>query len=108
MSLPLGDQLRQLRLARGWSQERMAGRLGISRDTLRSLEAGETRPSSRTAAALEREFGDDSRPTDADEIAEVARLWPRVPATVRRATLALLEAASGFSPAHEQAAAAAM
>lgn len=41
----LGERVRQLRSARGWSQERLAGEAGLDRTYVGGIERGERNPS---------------------------------------------------------------
>lgn len=44
--------VRAARVARQWSQERLAREVGVSRETIRQIEAGRTDPRMGTARAL--------------------------------------------------------
>ena len=50
------NDLRELRTARGWSQGRLAAELGVSRQTVNSIETGRYTPSLPLAIALARRF----------------------------------------------------
>ncbi|MBA8824851.1 putative transcriptional regulator [Saccharopolyspora lacisalsi] len=50
------NHLRVLRAERRWSQESLAGSLGVSRQTVNSVETGKYDPSLRLAFQLAREF----------------------------------------------------
>ncbi len=50
------NQLRVLRAERRWSQESLADSLGVSRQTVNSIETGKYDPSLRLAFQLAREF----------------------------------------------------
>jgi putative transcriptional regulator len=51
------NQLRVLRAERGWSQSDLAERLGVSRQTVNSLEVGKYDPSLPLAFKIARVFG---------------------------------------------------
>lgn len=50
------NRLRVLRAERQWSQERLAEELGVSRQTINSIEKGKYDPSLRVAFLLARVF----------------------------------------------------
>lgn len=50
------NSLRELRTARGWSQGRLATEMGVSRQTVNSIETGRYTPSLPLAIALARTF----------------------------------------------------
>lgn len=52
-----GDKLRAMREARGWSQPQLAERMGVSGQTVCSLELGNSNPSLKTFLAVRRVFG---------------------------------------------------
>jgi putative transcriptional regulator len=52
----LTNRLRMLRAERGWSQAELAGRLGVSRQTVNAIETGRYDPSLPLAFALARLF----------------------------------------------------
>lgn len=54
---PLRNSIRAHRLARGWSQENLAARAGISRAGVGAIEAGRLVPSAATAITLASIFG---------------------------------------------------
>ena len=56
------NRLRVLRAERGWSQSELAGRLGVSRQTVNAVERGKYDPSLPLAFKIARVFG---RPIDA-------------------------------------------
>lgn len=56
------NRLRVLRAERSWSQEELAGRAGVSRQTIHAIEAGKYNPSLPLAFTLARLFG---RPIEA-------------------------------------------
>ena len=56
----LGDRLRQLRLAAGLSQRKLAGQLGVSFPHISKIEAGTERPSDELLGRLADELGADS------------------------------------------------
>jgi transcriptional regulator with XRE-family HTH domain len=66
------EALRELRLRRGWSQEDLARKAGLTQDTISNVESGKHRPFPSTlrkiAGALEVEvgelFGDEPRPKE--------------------------------------------
>jgi transcriptional regulator with XRE-family HTH domain len=47
-----GGRLRELRTERGWSQDELARRAGMSQATLSNIERGETQPFPATQRAL--------------------------------------------------------
>jgi putative transcriptional regulator len=51
------NRLRDMRGERGWSQSELAGRLGVSRQTINSIETGKYDPSLPLAFSLARLFG---------------------------------------------------
>ena len=51
------NRLRESRSERGWSQGELAERLGVSRQTINSIETGRYDPSLRLAFAIARLFG---------------------------------------------------
>ena len=51
------NELRVLRAERGWSQGDLAGRLGVSRQTVNALETGKYDPSLPLAFKIARLFG---------------------------------------------------
>ena len=52
-----GEKLQALRKARGWSQEELAGRIHVSRQTLSKWESGGAVPDTENVIALSRLFG---------------------------------------------------
>jgi molybdate-binding protein/DNA-binding XRE family transcriptional regulator len=46
------SELRERRLVQGWSQEQLAGQVGVSRQALNAIERGHAQPSVETALAL--------------------------------------------------------
>jgi putative transcriptional regulator len=50
------NRLRVLRAEHGWTQDRLAGEVGVSRQTINSIETGRFDPSLRLAFALARLF----------------------------------------------------
>ena len=50
------NQLRELRIERSWSQADLAARLGVSRQTVNSIETGKYDPSLPLAFSLARLF----------------------------------------------------
>jgi HTH-type transcriptional regulator / antitoxin HipB len=67
----LGVIIRRLRKERGWTQEELAERAGISRRTLIALEGGSPRGEigivMRVVAALDRELGIEGRADGGDD-----------------------------------------
>ena len=61
-SLPLRNRLREVRTAQGLSQSQLADRVGVSRNTISSLETGQFSPTAKLALllciALDRKFED--------------------------------------------------
>jgi putative transcriptional regulator len=51
------NRLRELRGERGWTQQELADRAGVSRQTIHSIEAGKYDPSLPLAFVLARLFG---------------------------------------------------
>lgn len=51
------NRLRILRAERGWSQAELAGRLGVSRQTVNAIETGRHDPSLPLAFGVARIFG---------------------------------------------------
>ena len=58
----MNNRLRELREAKGWSQQELGERLGVSRQTIISIEKGKYDPSLPLAFAIARAF--DSRIED--------------------------------------------
>ena len=61
-SLPLRNRLREVRTAQGLSQSQLADRVGVSRNTISSIETGQFSPTAKLALllciALDRKFED--------------------------------------------------
>lgn len=61
-SLPLRNRLREVRTARGLSQSQLADMVGVSRNTISSIETGQFSPTAKLALllciALDRKFED--------------------------------------------------
>ena len=55
--MSFGEKLQALRKARGWSQEELAGRIHVSRQTLSKWESGGAVPDTENVIALSRLFG---------------------------------------------------
>ena len=53
----MNNRLRELREARGWSQQELGERLGVSRQTIISIEKSKYDPSLPLAFAIARVFG---------------------------------------------------
>ncbi len=53
----MNNRLRELRAQRGWSQADLAERLGVSRQTVNSIETGKYDPSLPLAFRIARVFG---------------------------------------------------
>jgi putative transcriptional regulator len=53
----MNNKLRELREAKGWSQQELGERLGVSRQTVISIEKGKYDPSLPLAFAIARTFG---------------------------------------------------
>ena len=53
----LGWRVRQLREAKGWTQEILAGRAGLDRSYVAGIEAGLRNPSTKALAKLARALG---------------------------------------------------
>lgn len=64
---PLANHIRRLRLERGWSQERLARKAGVSHQTvMRAERADATYPHYSTRLALARALGVNPRDFDAE------------------------------------------
>lgn len=61
-SLPLRNRLREVRTAHGLSQSQLADMVGVSRNTISSIETGQFSPTAKLALllciALDRKFED--------------------------------------------------
>lgn len=61
-SLPLRNRLREVRTAQGLSQSQLADMVGVSRNTISSIETGQFSPTAKLALqlciALDRKFED--------------------------------------------------
>lgn len=53
----LGWRVRQLREAKGWTQENLAGRAGLDRSYIAGIEAGLRNPSTKALAKMARALG---------------------------------------------------
>ena len=53
----MNNKLRELREAKGWSQQELGERLGVSRQTIISIEKGKYDPSLPLAFAIAHTFG---------------------------------------------------
>jgi putative transcriptional regulator len=53
----MNNRLRLLRAERGWSQEELGGRVGVSRQAINAVETGRYDPSLPLAFRLARLFG---------------------------------------------------
>lgn len=53
----MDNHIERLRLGRGWTQQDLADRVKVSRQTIISLESGRYNPSLNLAFRLAREFG---------------------------------------------------
>jgi transcriptional regulator with XRE-family HTH domain len=108
----IGDVVKQLREARGWTQAELARRLGLDQSQVNRLESGKSRnPTQKTLEALARAFelplpafmtllgvGGDTPPDamrdmiiDA-EFRELSAIWPGLPAGDRLALIAAAQA----------------
>lgn len=54
----MNNRIRELRAQRNWSQEELAGRLDVSRQTVNALERGRYDPSLPLAFRISRVFGE--------------------------------------------------
>ena len=57
LAVPVRNALKVLRAERSWTQARLAGELGVSRQTVNALEAGRYDPSLPLAFTIARVFG---------------------------------------------------
>jgi putative transcriptional regulator len=57
LALPVRNRIRVLRAERDWSQADLAGRLGVSRQTVNAIETGRYDPSLPLAFRIAAEFG---------------------------------------------------
>ncbi|MCU0866088.1 MAG: helix-turn-helix transcriptional regulator [Planctomycetes bacterium] len=53
----MNSKMRELRRVRGWSQQELADRLAVSRQTINSIETGRYEPSLTLAFRIARLFG---------------------------------------------------
>ena len=53
----MNSKMRELRGVRGWSQQELADRLAVSRQTINSIETGRYEPSLTLAFRIARLFG---------------------------------------------------
>ena len=83
--MTINQELRQLRLARGMTQEQAAERLGVTRQALSSYETGRTRPDLDTLLRLAEIYG-----TDLEGILYGQEPAQRALARIRRVSLILL------------------
>ena len=72
--MTFGEKLQELRKARGWSQEELAGQIHVSRQALSKWESGGAVPDTENIIALSRLFG---VTTDYLLLDEVQRRGPR-------------------------------
>ena len=56
LAIPVKNRLRVLRAELAWSQAELAGRLGVSRQTVNAIETGKYDPSLPLAFSLARTF----------------------------------------------------
>jgi putative transcriptional regulator len=56
LEIPVKNRLKDLRAERGWSQAELAGRLGVSRQSVNAIETGKFDPSLPLAFKLARLF----------------------------------------------------
>lgn len=74
-----GDDIRQAREARGWTQQQLAAKVGVGQRTIGSWERGETVPKNRMGRLIEIFREDETRDSplrgvsDAELLAELAR-----------------------------------
>lgn len=57
MIIPVGDKVRELRKERGWLQQDLADRAGVSMQTVSNLETGRHVPGMATLAKVARALG---------------------------------------------------
>ena len=55
--MSLGDKIAELRRQRGWSQENLAERLGVTRQSVSKWESGASDPSTTNLIALAKLYG---------------------------------------------------
>lgn len=53
----MANRVQEERQSRGWSLEKLAVEADISKETVRNIETGRTRPAFGTAVAIARAFG---------------------------------------------------
>jgi len=53
----MNNRIRDLRAERGWTQQDLAGRIGVSRQTVNAIETGKYDPSLPVAFRLAAAFG---------------------------------------------------
>ena len=61
MTPTIENRVKELRMARGWTQQELADAVGVSRQSINSIERGRYVPSLALALTFARVFG---RPTD--------------------------------------------
>ncbi|MGH9281548.1 MAG: helix-turn-helix domain-containing protein [Acidimicrobiales bacterium] len=83
--IPLGRRISELRNGLGWTQQELAGRVGISRAALSHVEAGMSTPGERTVALLAGIFKLEPHELVAGTSYPVAKA-ERLPAVVTRYT----------------------
>lgn len=71
MSDPFGEKLRELRLAKEWTQETLAEKAGVPVKSLKNWEGGHRRPDLGHAFKLTRAFG-----ISLDILGELAERYP--------------------------------
>lgn len=100
-----GEELRQARARRGWSQEELAGKAGVAANTIRRIETGHTQPRGRTLRAIVAALSHERAPAleDGDDLARIVRAWPRVPSGARRPMAEAIEVLAGFVRGNEAA-----
>jgi putative transcriptional regulator len=71
--MQLKNRIRSLRAERGWSQADLAGRLGVSRQTVNAVEAGRSDPSLPMGMRMARLF--DRRVEEVFSLDDASAAW---------------------------------
>ena len=75
--MTFGEKLQELRKARGWSQEELAGQIHVSRQALSKWESGGAVPDTENIIALSRLFGVTTDYLLLDEVRDTGQAAPR-------------------------------